>query len=104
MDNQYSTNRILSFDGLKFLAIFFVLWGHAIQYFFSGEFQDNELYRIIYSVHMPLFMCIVGFFAANLPFLSFKNMILKKGRQLLLPTIVLGLIACMSRFYVAGGG
>lgn len=78
-------NRNFSFDALKLLAIFLVLWGHAIQYLSSANYVENEVYRIIYSFHMPLFMVISGYFSLN----SMKNNVVpfiqKKSIQLILP-------------------
>lgn len=41
---------------------------------------------------MPLFMALVGYFAGSLLKMNFRSLLLKKGRQLLLPAITFGLI------------
>lgn len=58
-------------DLLKGIAIFLVVYSHAIQYF-SGEeylikkcFFDNMVFKVIYSFHMPLFMLISGYLFFN---------------------------------------
>lgn len=79
--------RIQSLDLLKLFAVFLVLWGHAIQYFFSAEANDMFVYRLIYSFHMPLFMMVAGYFAVSSLKCNFYSLIKKKGRQLLLPVV-----------------
>ena len=52
-----------------------VVFGHALQYGNGNLFLQSEVYwkhplmRLIYSVHMPLFMGIAGY----LSFLVYKN-------------------------------
>jgi fucose 4-O-acetylase-like acetyltransferase len=97
MDNtiQYNTNRKrnVSIDALKGFAIFCVLWGHAIIDLKNGcDVSQNPMLVFIYSFHMPLFFMISGFFFASSLKLSFKDFLYKKGVQLLLPTIVWGVI------------
>lgn len=57
--------RLASMDMLKGFAIILVIAGHAVQYLISGHYYDKEVYRLIYSFHMPLFMAITGFFASG---------------------------------------
>lgn len=57
--------RLASMDMLKGFAIIMVIAGHAVQYLISGHYYDKEVYRLIYSFHMPLFMAITGFFASG---------------------------------------
>jgi len=48
-------------DALKGFAIILVVLGHSVQSFTAGgRFDDNLLFRIIYSFHMPLFMFLSG--------------------------------------------
>lgn len=79
--------RMQSMDVLKFVAIFFVLWGHAEQYLLSGDYSDRMVYRHIYSFHMPLFMMISGFFFAMTVKPKVMENIIGKARQLLLPAV-----------------
>ncbi len=54
--------RIYTIDALKGLAILLVVFGHA----FPGNltnFDDNVVFRVIYSFHMPLFMFLAGLVA-----------------------------------------
>lgn len=104
MEKFFNKERNHVFDALKFFAIFLVLWGHCIQYFLSSNYYDEPLYRIIYSFHMPLFMAIVGYFSKNIVSYSFGETIKKKGRQLLLPSICMGIILLLPKICIRGGG
>lgn len=83
-----SAKRNLVFDVVKLFAIFLVLWGHALPNLQGGHCVGNPVFLFIYSIHMPLFMTVCGFFSGSVMELSFKDFIVKKGRQLLLPAIV----------------
>lgn len=88
--------RIMTFDLVKFIAIFCVLWGHIIQYLrHQGECYENLTYQIIYSFHMPLFMIVVGFFGATCMKNGFKRLLCKKTLQLILPGITSSVIICV---------
>lgn len=52
--------RDTSIDSLRGLAILLVVFGHSLQYS-NTDFDNNILFRIIYSFHMPLFMFISGY-------------------------------------------
>lgn len=59
--------RLQNLDFIRFVAIFFVVWGHALQYGL-GELktsigQYHPASEWIVSFHMPMFMIISGFFA-----------------------------------------
>lgn len=48
-------------DVLKGFAILLVVLGHSLQTFVAnGQFDNNLLFKIIYSFHMPLFMFLAG--------------------------------------------
>lgn len=85
------------FDILKCTAIFLVVWGHALQCLRSGYYADQPVYRVIYSFHMPLFMAIVGYFSYSLRKLDFKEVVMKKGRQLILPAVTFGSLFFLNR-------
>ena len=51
-------------DALKGFAILLVILGHSIQCSMQN-FDDNLLFRVIYSFHMPLFMFLSGYLAWN---------------------------------------
>jgi fucose 4-O-acetylase-like acetyltransferase len=54
--------RIYTIDALKGLAILLVVFGHAFQGNLTN-FDDNVVFRVIYSFHMPLFMFLAGLVA-----------------------------------------
>lgn len=61
MKKLYLTDRNNSVDELRGIAILLVVIGHVIQYVFSPEgFDNNFIFRIAYSFHMPLFMFIAN--------------------------------------------
>ena len=53
------SNRNQFYDVMRGVAILLVVIGHGIQYGYS-DYDNNILFRIIYSFHMPLFMFISG--------------------------------------------
>ncbi len=80
--------RIEYIDYIKCFAIFLVVWGHAIQNISNDEsFWTNPIHIFICSFHMPIFMLLSGFFFKNDNSSTFIPTILRKSRQLLLPTL-----------------
>ncbi len=79
--------RDTTLDALKALAIFFVCFGHSLQYFLDLPFKENPVWLFIYSFHMPLFMSLVGYFSVSLLDLSFKKLFTKRFRQLIVPAL-----------------
>ncbi|MBP9743262.1 MAG: acyltransferase family protein [Burkholderiales bacterium] len=78
-------------DTFKGFAILLVILGHCIQNSIVN-FDDNALFRIIYSFHMPLFMLLSGV-VIKLPL----NINIKaKARRLLFPFLSFGLISYFS--------
>jgi fucose 4-O-acetylase-like acetyltransferase len=53
-------DRIQSLDAIKAFAIFLVVFGHMLQKCVE-DVDDNYLFKLIYSFHMPLFIFISGF-------------------------------------------
>lgn len=95
--------RIQSLDILKFLAMFLVLWGHAIQYFSSNVANADVVYRVIYSFHMPLFMMVAGYFASSSLKGDFITLIKKKGAQLLLPVLSWAVLCVVVGLLISSG-
>lgn len=90
-----SQGRIETFDLVKFVAIFAVLWGHVVQYVVPGLCYENRVYQIIYSFHMPLFMIVVGYFSVRSIGYPFKDVLVKKFWQLIVPGVVYALSICI---------
>lgn len=58
--------RIIWADSLKGILMILVVLGHAIQAIMGSECNDNHLWNLIYSFHMPAFMAASGYFAYKL--------------------------------------
>ena len=84
--------RLAFFDALKLFAIYLVIWGHCINWYRLGQGENDVIYRIIYSFHMPLFMMISGYFSYSSIFLPARSFFKKKFRTLIYPCISWGVI------------
>lgn len=60
-DGNMNTKRINKYDTIRLVLIFLVIVGHEMELFLTGGVEN--LYKIIYSFHMPAFMYITGKFA-----------------------------------------
>ena len=91
-----NNNRVLYIDLAKCLAIFLVLWGHALSCLASPEVLHSPirqtLSNVIYSFHMPLFMFLSGLFASSSVQKPLHTMLILKAKQLLWPCITFGCI------------
>lgn len=87
MSVEMSGKRLKFLDASKGIAIFLVVFGHVIQSGMStienGSPFDNVVYRIIYSFHMPLFMCVSGYFFHDTMKKGIKNVIMNRVSSLL---------------------
>ncbi|MCM1188847.1 MAG: acyltransferase family protein [bacterium] len=84
-------DREKAWDILKGFTICCVLIGHLIQYMSLGklDYTRNRLYLLIYSFHMPLFMFMAGyFFKKSMQKYSFKNLLIRQAKGLLIPLFV----------------
>lgn len=79
-----------SLDLLKGFTIFLVIYCHCLQFLQPGLYLDKMPYVYIYAFHMPLFMCLTGYFSISSMSLGFKDFICKKARTLLLPAVTWG--------------
>lgn len=50
-------------DSLKFVLIFFVVYGHMIETYAPNDSFNRAMYNFIYTFHMPFFMYISGLFS-----------------------------------------
>lgn len=56
--------RLYGYDNIKFILIFFVVLAHLME--ISADFaHKQQLYTLIYSFHMPMFIFLSGFFAKH---------------------------------------
>ena len=77
------------------LAIFLMLWGHCIQCCCLGDFDfyENDVFRVIYSFHMPLFMLISGYlFFYSARKRTLRELLIHKTQSLLQPIIMCGIL------------
>lgn len=63
----------LKISNIKGLLIFLVVFGHLIE-LYKGDFK--ELYLLIYTFHMPLFIFISGYLAKHASFKKVANFLL----------------------------
>lgn len=77
--------RDLHLDMMKGISIILVVLGHTVQYANIEDFDNNVIFRIIYSFHMPLFMFLSGFLAYKNINGSFAKFIIKKIKNLVIP-------------------
>lgn len=84
--------RLDFIDYAKGIAILLVVIGHLLQYNFVGT-PAKELFDVIYSFHMPLFMFLSGY-VASLTIdkqLTDKGLFVKKKAfSLLVPFVFMG--------------
>lgn len=76
--------RSLQIDAMKRIGILLVVTGHAIQSSVTG-FDNDIVFRIIYSFHMPLFMFLAGYVLWNREPVSASLWLLKRFRSLVVP-------------------
>ncbi|MGY5240414.1 acyltransferase family protein [Clostridium tertium] len=79
--------RYYLLDNLKVILIFFVVFGHVIEYYINDNSILMTLYIFIYIFHMPLFIFISGYLSKN-----FYRMKRKAIRNLLIPYIIFNMI------------
>lgn len=94
--------RIQYWDICKGLAMFLVVWGHCLQNLTTdnGYWLSDSASEIIISFHMPLFMLVSGYFAYSSLWKTFSQVMGKKVVQLLLPSVVWGLIVSSAAMLV----
>ena len=83
--------RIVYWDVVKCFAIFMVVWGHSIEMLQPdiSKIWNDPIASTIISFHMPLFMTVSGYFARSVFTTGMWDMLAKKARQLLLPSVSL---------------
>ena len=58
-------NRNYLLDNLKVVLIFFVVFGHVIEYYIKDNSVLRTIYIFIYIFHMPLFVFVSGYLSKN---------------------------------------
>ncbi|MCD7036177.1 acyltransferase family protein [Metabacillus sp. GX 13764] len=70
------------FDNAKFLLILLVVFGHLVRSFIEDSPELMQVYKLIYTFHMPAFILISGYFSKGF---HKKGYLLKMAKKLLLP-------------------
>lgn len=85
-------------DVIKYATMFLVLWGHVVQQISMLQNPSSDyVYCLIYTVHMPVFMGICGyFFAVSLSKVGVREYIstrlYKRLKSLFIPMLSFGLL------------
>ena len=92
-------------DFCKGILIILVVIGHSIQfglgkqYYSSGLYFENPIYKVIYSFHMPAFMIISGFFWKNkIKGTCKSNVLVSRIKRLLQPIVSWAIIVTVITF------
>lgn len=81
--------RLIWADSVKGILILMVVIGHAIQFCMGEECNDNHIWNIIYSFHMPAFMALSGWMAYRpLSNKKYADFVKRRVMQLLVPYFV----------------
>ena len=81
-------SRLIWADRLKGCLIILVVLGHAIQQVLGAASEDNHLWNLIYSFHMPAFVAVSGY----LGFRSKRVAVSRRFRQLIVPFLLWSLV------------
>ena len=95
------SKRIIYLDVVKALAITLVCIGHATLLVTMD--RPSGLHEWIYSFHMPLFMMISGFFSLHALQKPFKEFIISKSLQLLIPAFSVSALTIITCFLIGWG-
>ncbi len=93
MNNKMKRNSY--YDKIKGLAIVFVVIGHSIQWAYPDDFDAHEVFRLIYSFHMPLFMFMSGVIAYRENKQYCIGWLKKRFDSLIVPFLVWTLLPCI---------
>lgn len=90
-------NRESYFDNAKFILIILVVFGHVIRSFIDdNEFMMN-VYKFVYTFHMPAFILISGFFAKGY---NKKGYVQKIFKKLIIPYLIFQGIYSVYYFFI----
>lgn len=92
--------RDKSYDFIKGILIFLVVWGHTIQFADGEDCWNNPIFVWIYSFHMPMFFVISGHFARKSLESKFFSCVASKTRRLLVPALFWTFVAIVIAIFV----
>lgn len=81
-------NRIIWIDLCKFIAIFYMVWGHT-------GFMPPNILIYISSFFMPIFFFLSGYVFDFNKNSNFNYYLIKKIKTLIIPYLFFGIIACL---------
>ena len=81
--------RLIWADSLKGWLMILVILGHAIQTIMLEDYNNDHVWNIIYSFHMPAFMAVSGWFAYRQK-QNGGDVCLRRCKQLLVPYVMWG--------------
>ena len=87
--------RLESVDVAKGIAIIAIVMGHLG---FTGLTGDNDVYRIVFQFHVPIFFIIAGYFLSTKR--SLGAFAAQKARRLLLPYVFTCALLLLARMVV----
>ncbi|MED0704279.1 acyltransferase family protein [Aeribacillus composti] len=73
------------FDNAKFILILLVVFGHFIRSMIEDNYIMMNIYKFIYTFHMPAFILISGFFAKGF---NKQGYVKKIAKKLILPYFI----------------
>jgi len=79
--------RLQWVDNTKALGMLLVFWGHLLEKGFFGHPLIHEVYKAIYSFHMPLFFLLAGFFLSANQEQRFGQVLVQKIKSRLVPVM-----------------
>lgn len=94
MDTKLVSQRDITFDIMKGIAIIAMILGHN-----CGDFHQPLLKAMIYSWHMPLFFFVSGYFAKKR---SVKEQLVVDAKRLLVPYFIICFIFLISSAIAKG--
>lgn len=80
------TERDYRFDALKGFAILIIILGHVIQYSLP-EYYNTLVFNIIWSIQIPLFMVVSGYFSMGKATRSFDAKLKRRMMRYLIPFV-----------------
>ncbi|MFC0270464.1 acyltransferase family protein [Metabacillus herbersteinensis] len=78
-------NRDSYFDNAKFLLILLVVFGHVSRSFIDDNAFMMNVYKFVYTFHMPAFILVSGYFAKGF---KKKGYVSKISKKLILPYLI----------------
>ncbi|MDQ0413531.1 acyltransferase family protein [Mesobacillus stamsii] len=85
------------YDNAKFILIFFVVFGHLLRSFIEDNEMIYNIYKVIYTFHMPAFILVSGFFARGF---NKKGYVKKIAQKLILPYFIFQLIYSIFYYFL----